>query len=45
MDSKQPLTDRDGEVRELTDGDIRQFRPIAEIDPELMKVNEAPHPD
>jgi uncharacterized protein (DUF4415 family) len=37
--SERPLTDRDGEVRELTVEDMKRFRPAAEVLPaELMAV-------
>jgi len=37
--SKKPLTDKDGEVRELTHEDIRRMRPIAEVLPaELLAI-------
>lgn len=32
-----PLTDRDGEVRELTKEDMRLFRPVAEVDPGIVE--------
>ena len=31
-----PLTDADGEVRELTDEDLKHFRPAAEVLPEIF---------
>lgn len=31
MKKSKPLVDNDGEVRELLIGDIREFRPIAEV--------------
>lgn len=34
--NKKPLTDQDGEVRELNEEDVRMFRPIAEAEPELL---------
>ena len=39
--NRPPLTDRDGEIRELTAEDMKLFRPIAEVDPgmvDAMKV-------
>jgi uncharacterized protein (DUF4415 family) len=36
---KKPLTDKDGEVRELTAEDMKLFRPAAEVlPPELLAV-------
>ncbi len=36
---KKPLTDKDGEVRELTRADMRAMRPAAEVlPPELLAV-------
>jgi len=32
------LTDEDGEVRELTAEDMRQFKPIAEVHPEMVEA-------
>ncbi len=34
--SKKPLIDKDGEVRELTADDLKKFKPITEIAPELL---------
>ena len=34
--SKQPLTDEEGEVRELTAEDFAQMRPAAEVVPEVV---------
>lgn len=34
MSERQPLTDADGEVGELTAEDMRKFRPAAEVLPE-----------
>ena len=34
----KPLTDEDGEVRELTKADMRRMRPFAEVHPELADV-------
>jgi hypothetical protein len=36
--SKEPLTDDDGEVRELDADDFASMRPIAEAPPELAPV-------
>jgi len=37
--SRKPLTDKSGEVRELTRGDIRAMRPAAEVlPPELLAI-------
>ena len=33
---RPPLTDEDGEVRELTREDFRGMRPIAEVDPGML---------
>ena len=33
MKSKKPLTDEEGEVRELTSEDMKEFRPIQEVLP------------
>ena len=39
MTKHAPLTDKDGEVRELTAADLRRFKPAAEVLPaELLKV-------
>ncbi len=39
MTKHAPLTDKDGEVRELTAVDLRRFKPAAEVLPaELLKV-------
>jgi len=35
---KKSLTDKDGEVRELTAADIRRFRPIQEADPGMLNA-------
>jgi hypothetical protein len=38
---KMPLTDKDGEVRELTDTDVRRMRPMSEVLPtELQRTIE-----
>jgi uncharacterized protein (DUF4415 family) len=31
MKSKKPLTDKDGEVRELTAEDLKSFRPVQDV--------------
>ena len=36
--ASEPLTDEDGEVRELTEEDFRGMRPIAEADPEMLEA-------
>jgi uncharacterized protein (DUF4415 family) len=36
--SARPLTDKDGEVRELTLEDFRRMRPIAEVDPGMLEA-------
>ena len=33
---KKPLIDKDGEIRELTSGELRQFKPLAEANPSLF---------
>ncbi|MGI6655228.1 MAG: BrnA antitoxin family protein [Desulfobulbus sp.] len=39
MANPLPLTDKDGEVRELTDEDLKAFKPAAEVLPvELLDV-------
>jgi uncharacterized protein (DUF4415 family) len=38
---RRPLTDRDGEVRELTAEDMRLFKPIAEVDPGMVEAMKA----
>ena len=38
MKKRKPLTDKDGEVRELTAEDFRHFRPTSEVLPELVKL-------
>ena len=39
MKKRKPLTDKDGEVRELLAEDIRAMRPMAEVlPPELVKI-------
>ena len=35
---RPPLTDKDGEVRELTAEDIKLFRPLAEVDPGMTEA-------
>ena len=39
-DDRPPLTDEDGEVRELTAEDFKQFRPMREVFPELVEAFE-----
>ena len=34
--SRQPLTDNNGEVRELTSGDFKHMRPASEVLPEAL---------
>jgi uncharacterized protein (DUF4415 family) len=34
--SKKPLTNKDGEVRELSAEDFKRFKPLAEANPELL---------
>ena len=34
--TKSPLTDEDGEVRELTAQDVQAFRPIMDVDPGMV---------
>lgn len=34
----KPLTDEDGEVRELTTDDMKHFRPIREVDPGMLEA-------
>ena len=36
--STRPLTDKDGEVRALTEEDMRPFKPIAEVDPGMVEA-------
>jgi Uncharacterized protein conserved in bacteria len=39
MNKRKPLTDKDGEVRELSAADIRAMRPMTEVlPPELVDV-------
>ena len=38
MGKRKPLTDKDGEVRELTTADFRAMRPLAEVVPELAEL-------
>ena len=38
MKKRKPLTDKDGEVRELTAADFRAMRPSAEVLPELVEA-------
>ena len=35
MGSREPLTDKEGEVRELTAKDFRHFRPVGSLSPSL----------
>jgi uncharacterized protein (DUF4415 family) len=35
---RKPLTDEDGEVRELTAEDMQLFRPIREVDPGMLEA-------
>ncbi len=37
---RPPLTDADGEVRELTDEDFKHFRPSSEVIPEIIEALE-----
>jgi len=37
---RPPLTDEDGEVRELTEEDFRQMRPMKEVFPEVVEAFE-----
>jgi uncharacterized protein (DUF4415 family) len=39
-DTLPPLTDEDGEVRELTAEDFKHFRPMGEVFPELVEAFE-----
>jgi uncharacterized protein (DUF4415 family) len=34
--NKNPLIDKDGEVRELTADELKKFRPISEVNPALL---------
>ena len=38
---RPPLTDEDGEVRELTADDFKKLRPLAEVDPGLIEAMKA----
>ena len=38
MSKRKPLTDKDGEVRELTAADFRAMRPTVEVVPELAEL-------
>src|SRR5208337_4972131 len=38
MKKRKPLTDEEGEVRELTKADFRAMRPLAEVVPELAEL-------
>ena len=35
---RKPLTDKDGEVREITAEDMKYFRPIREVDPGMIEA-------
>ena len=37
-EKRLPLTDEEGEVRELTEGDFKHFRPTTEIMPEFIEA-------
>ena len=39
-EERLPLTDEEGEVRELTEGDFKHFRPTTELMPEFIKAFE-----
>ena len=41
MKKRPPLTDKDGEVRELTYEDFKHMRPLAEVDPGLIEAMKA----
>jgi uncharacterized protein (DUF4415 family) len=41
MENRLPLTDADGEVRELTEEDFKHFRPASEVLPELFGAKSA----
>jgi uncharacterized protein (DUF4415 family) len=38
---RRPLTDKDGEVRELTAEDFKGMRPLREVHPELIEAMQA----
>jgi uncharacterized protein (DUF4415 family) len=38
MGKRKPLTDKNGEVRELTAADFRAMKPLAEVVPELAEL-------
>ncbi len=38
MRKRKPLTNEEGEVRELTKADFRAMRPLAEVVPELAEI-------
>lgn len=38
MKNKKPLTNKEGEVRELTTEDFKHFRPAAEILPSALRA-------
>lgn len=33
---KKPLTDKSGEVREITKADMKDFKPIQKVDPDMV---------
>jgi predicted DNA binding CopG/RHH family protein len=35
---RPPLTDEEGNVRELTEEDFRNMRPLSEVDPTMLEV-------
>ncbi len=37
--SRRPLIEKDGEVREITDDDLKQSRPATEVIPELVALH------
>ena len=41
MKKRPPLTDKDGEVRELTYEDFKHMRPLAEVDPGMIEAMKA----
>jgi uncharacterized protein (DUF4415 family) len=41
MKKQPPLTDKDGEVRELTYEDFKHMRPLAEVDPGMIEAMKA----
>ena len=40
IDEFEPLTDEDGEVRELTEADFARFRPAMEVIPHIVEAME-----